>query len=291
MESSSENSSSTSEETFPSSIYTDDNILHQELAKIMDILLQQIKHFEYRFSTSRIENDMLAFASDKINFPTANPPQRWEGHIDEDASEAVILIAATTRSVILVAEDVTGKLQRLLKQLGNLDHSGFSAKESKTKKRICMNPFHGVKGAKQDNSVAETEKDETIQRDLPKSSKMEAKSDEIGGRLMRFFAEWAAVRAEIQVMLGIMPLQTRGNSKQILKNLNEYDASEDSRRRKTKRINEKDPFQLLSRGSIICLLRHTFWTQTCPDNLHQNLSHDTCNYQKESLIYISSILG
>jgi hypothetical protein len=45
-----------------------------------------------------------AVAPDKVNFPTADPPPKWEGHDDEDAAEAVILSAATTRSVIMVAE-------------------------------------------------------------------------------------------------------------------------------------------------------------------------------------------
>ncbi|KAA6374047.1 MAG: hypothetical protein EZS28_030426 [Streblomastix strix] len=104
VKSTSENSSSDSEETTPSNTSTDDNIVHQELTKIMDISAQQFKPLVYRFSASRIEKDVRAVAPDKVNFPTADSPPKWECHDDEDAAEAEIPSAATTRSVIIVTE-------------------------------------------------------------------------------------------------------------------------------------------------------------------------------------------
>ncbi|KAA6360231.1 MAG: hypothetical protein EZS28_044242, partial [Streblomastix strix] len=104
VESSSENSSSDSDETAASSTSTNENKVHQELTKIMSISAQQFKPLDYRFSASRIEKDVRAVAPDKVNFPTADPPPKWVCYDDEDAAEAVILSAATTRSVIMVAE-------------------------------------------------------------------------------------------------------------------------------------------------------------------------------------------
>ncbi|KAA6382151.1 MAG: hypothetical protein EZS28_022321 [Streblomastix strix] len=63
------------------------------------------------FSASRIEKDVRAVAPDKVNFPTADPPPKWEGRDDEDAAEAVIRSAATTRSVPLIAELAEDELQ------------------------------------------------------------------------------------------------------------------------------------------------------------------------------------
>ncbi|KAA6356111.1 MAG: putative reverse transcriptase, partial [Streblomastix strix] len=70
--------------------------------------------------------------------------------------------------------------------------------------------------AKMDFSVAQIEKEETIQRDQPQSSQMEAKSEEIRGRLMKLCTAWAAIGAEKQIIMDIMPLWASKHSKQIL---------------------------------------------------------------------------
>ncbi|KAA6355027.1 MAG: hypothetical protein EZS28_049446 [Streblomastix strix] len=99
----SENSSSDSSTVSSSQASTDDDIVHNELRKIIGDSISQYKPLNYKFSATRIEKDIRAVAPDNIDFPTANPPPKWEGHDDEDAAESVILSAATTRSVLLMA--------------------------------------------------------------------------------------------------------------------------------------------------------------------------------------------
>ncbi|KAA6370419.1 MAG: hypothetical protein EZS28_034053 [Streblomastix strix] len=206
VESSSENSSSDSDETSPSSTSTDDNIVHQELTKIIWFQSQQFKPLDYRFSASRIEKD----------------PPKQEGHNDEDAAEAVILRAATTRSVVMVAEaavevpETWNKLRKPTLQTFRLAWQttthAQAARESlvlnergkylkaatpspgviqdsvlknlKRRSESAQNSFNGVR-AKLDSPVAQIENKEVIQRVQPQSSKIEAKSEEIGGRLMK----------------------------------------------------------------------------------------------------------
>ncbi|KAA6362372.1 MAG: hypothetical protein EZS28_042101 [Streblomastix strix] len=101
--SASENSSSDSSTVSSSQASTDDDIVHNELRKIIGDSISHYKPLDYKFSATRIEKDIRAVAPDKIDFPTADPPPKWEGHDDEDAAESVILSAATTRSVLLMA--------------------------------------------------------------------------------------------------------------------------------------------------------------------------------------------
>ncbi|KAA6370636.1 MAG: hypothetical protein EZS28_033838 [Streblomastix strix] len=82
---------------------TDDDIVHNELRKIIGDSISHYKPLDYKFSASRIEKDIRTIAPDKIDFPTADPRSKWEEHDDEDSAESVILSAATTRSVLLMA--------------------------------------------------------------------------------------------------------------------------------------------------------------------------------------------
>ncbi|KAA6366106.1 MAG: hypothetical protein EZS28_038368 [Streblomastix strix] len=85
--------------------------------------------------------------------------------------------------------------------------SKFRSKESKRRTKGAQTFFTKVGGgAKLDLLIAQQEKKETIQRNQPQNSQVEAKSEEIGGILRRFCAAWAAIREEKQVMMGIMPL-------------------------------------------------------------------------------------
>ncbi|KAA6381385.1 MAG: hypothetical protein EZS28_023086, partial [Streblomastix strix] len=101
----SENSLSDSQSTASEIESSDDNLVYRELQKITGESKQSFKPLDFKFPPSTIEKDVHAVAPDKVSFPTADPPQRWEGHDDEDGAEAVILSAATTRSVLLVAEE------------------------------------------------------------------------------------------------------------------------------------------------------------------------------------------
>ncbi|KAA6388136.1 MAG: hypothetical protein EZS28_016337, partial [Streblomastix strix] len=110
------NSLSDSQSTASEIGSSDDNLVYRKLQKIIGESRQSFKPLDFKFPPSTIEKDVHAVAPDKVNFPTAVPPQRWEGHDDEDGVEAVILSAVTTRSVLLVVEEAA-KVPRSWKKL------------------------------------------------------------------------------------------------------------------------------------------------------------------------------
>ncbi|KAA6371975.1 MAG: hypothetical protein EZS28_032500, partial [Streblomastix strix] len=75
-------------------------------------------------SASKIDKDIRAVAYDKIDFSTANPLPKWEEHDDQDAAGSAILSAATTRSVLLMA-NVAVESPDMLKKLKNLIQRTF----------------------------------------------------------------------------------------------------------------------------------------------------------------------
>ncbi|KAA6402542.1 MAG: putative reverse transcriptase, partial [Streblomastix strix] len=253
----SEYSSSDSSTVSSSQASTDDDIVHNELRKIIGDSISQYKPLDFKFSATRIENDIRAVAPDKIDFLTEDPPPKWEGHDDEDAAESVILSAATTRSVLLMANvaaespETWQKLKKPIMRTFRLSQQttthAQAARESlvqtkkvniqkqqlhlqelfvtqslQTQKReaYIRKAFLRGTGAKLDSQIArlETQSQQELRVETW-NSQMEEKSEEIGGRLMRFREVWTAIGAERQVMMGIMPLWTNENSKQILKNI------------------------------------------------------------------------
>ncbi|KAA6386042.1 MAG: hypothetical protein EZS28_018434 [Streblomastix strix] len=100
-----ENSLRDSQSTVSEIELSDDNMVYRELQKITREQRYSFKPLDFKLPPSTIENDVHAIAPDKVNFTTADPPQRWEGHDDDDCAKSVILSAATTRSVLLVAEE------------------------------------------------------------------------------------------------------------------------------------------------------------------------------------------
>ncbi|KAA6376968.1 MAG: hypothetical protein EZS28_027503, partial [Streblomastix strix] len=107
----SENSLSISQSTASEIESSDDNLMSHELQKIICESRQSFKPHDFKFPPSTIEKGVHTVAPDKVNFPIADPPQRWEGHDDEDGAEAVILSAVTTKSVLLVAEEAAKDLR------------------------------------------------------------------------------------------------------------------------------------------------------------------------------------
>ncbi|KAA6401049.1 MAG: hypothetical protein EZS28_003428 [Streblomastix strix] len=114
--SSSENSQSDSSTASSSYASTDDDIVHNELRKIINDSVTHYKPLDYKYSVSRIEEDIRAVAPDKIDFSTVNPLQKLEGHGDEDAAESVILSTTTTRSVPLMANVAAKSPEKWQKQ-------------------------------------------------------------------------------------------------------------------------------------------------------------------------------
>ncbi|KAA6393145.1 MAG: hypothetical protein EZS28_011328 [Streblomastix strix] len=124
----------------------------------------------------------------------------------------------------------------------------------------------------------------------PQNSQMKEKSDEIGGRLMSIREAWTAIRAERQMMMGIMPLQINKNSKRILKNISYPTQSGGNIFQSYHRA----PFTptisgILSRGSFICLYRLVIWAQVFLRCLNQNPLDGVGSYQKQSNFYNTSI--
>ncbi|KAA6392619.1 MAG: hypothetical protein EZS28_011858 [Streblomastix strix] len=99
----SENSSSDSSTVSSNYASRDEDIVHNELRKITGDLISHFRPLNYKLSATRIEKDIRAIAPDKIDFHTSNLLPKWEGHDDEDAAEFVILNAAITRSIFIIA--------------------------------------------------------------------------------------------------------------------------------------------------------------------------------------------
>ncbi|KAA6384649.1 MAG: hypothetical protein EZS28_019823, partial [Streblomastix strix] len=222
----SENSKSDSSTVSSSQASTGDDIVHNELRKIIGDPISHYKPLDYKFSATRIEKDIRAVAPDKIDFPTADPPPKWEGHDDEDAAESVILSAATTRSVLLMTNlaaesaETWQKRKKPIMRTFRLSQQttthAQAARQSlvlneKGKQLKAATPYSGIirdsvlknlkRGANQCKAFlrgvgAEAQLDSPIamqetqsQQELrvePQNSQMEEKSEEIGGRLMRF---------------------------------------------------------------------------------------------------------
>ncbi|KAA6400634.1 MAG: hypothetical protein EZS28_003837 [Streblomastix strix] len=187
---------------------SDDSLVYRELQKITG---------ESKCACSRV---------DKVNFQTVDSPQRWEGHDDEDGAESVILSAVTTNSVLLVAEEAAKdsrswkKLLELIMRTFRLSHQtsvhAQAALEAlvlnergKFLKAATPSPIairqSGV-GEMLDPSVAQHKERKEQKRDKPQNSQIQEISEEIGGRLMRFRAAWTTIGAEMQVLMGIMPV-------------------------------------------------------------------------------------
>ncbi|KAA6396484.1 MAG: hypothetical protein EZS28_007993 [Streblomastix strix] len=83
---------------------SDDNLEWGELQKITGWPKQYFKPPDFKFPPSTIKKDVRAVAPEQKNFPTAIPPQRWEGHNDEEDAVFVILDAVTSRSIHQIAE-------------------------------------------------------------------------------------------------------------------------------------------------------------------------------------------
>ncbi|KAA6388699.1 MAG: hypothetical protein EZS28_015774 [Streblomastix strix] len=114
----SENSSSDTSTASSSYASTDDDIVNDELRKIIGDPISHYKPLDYKFSATRIEKDIRAVAPDNIDFPTADPTSKWEGYDEEDAAESVILSAATSRSILLMA-NVTAESPETWQKLKN----------------------------------------------------------------------------------------------------------------------------------------------------------------------------
>ncbi|KAA6403715.1 MAG: hypothetical protein EZS28_000758 [Streblomastix strix] len=99
----SENSSSDSSTASSNYSSIDDDIVHNDLRKIIGDSISHYMPLVYKFSISRIEKDILTVKHDKIDFLTADRPRKLEENDDDDAAKSIIQIAATTRSVFLKA--------------------------------------------------------------------------------------------------------------------------------------------------------------------------------------------
>ncbi|KAA6400287.1 MAG: hypothetical protein EZS28_004185 [Streblomastix strix] len=211
-----QNSSSNSSTNSSSYASTDDNSVHNELRKISVDSISQHKPLDYKISAFKIEKDIRVIEPDKIDFPTVDSLPKWEGHDDEDVAESIILTLVARESLAL---NENGKyLKATTPPPGDIRESVL--KKLEKEERINVKPFCWEQGAQLDSPIA---RQETLsQQELrtePQNSQMEEKSEEIGGRLMRFREVWRAIGAERQVMMGMLLLWTVENIKQILKNI------------------------------------------------------------------------
>ncbi|KAA6366446.1 MAG: hypothetical protein EZS28_038027 [Streblomastix strix] len=234
----SENSLSDSQSTASEIESSDDNLVYRELQKITGESRQSFKPLDLKFPHSTIEKDVHAVSSDKVNFPNADLPQRWEGHDDEDGAEAIILSAATTRSVLLVAEEAAKdprswkKLRKPIMRTNRLSHQNTVHAQAASEALVLNErgkfltattlPPGVIRqgwGEKLDPSVAQQKERKEQKRGKPQNGQIQEISEEIGGRLMKFRVTWTAIGAERQVLMGIMPVWKDEGSKLRLQQL------------------------------------------------------------------------